>query len=245
MKTPLACALAGASFLVLPGLAGAALWTDTADIAGSTVDVIIVNITVPVEMGRADGVNIPSGTVDLQAEETGGVFSSLTLTGGSFLVTDTTISLTSFPFVGGTGNLQSFGLGFTVDTSTFTLTSTGVDTYSIDGALTLVADVGSATATHDTFGAGYSKDFGATPESFSANLASNSEISITQTGPGTYSYTGSIRFEETEIDAEANVSVRVSSLNTIDLGGTFTVVPEPSTALLGFAGLLVALRRRR
>lgn len=228
--------IAAVAAIFIPTLTGATTVTDTADLTGSSVDVVVREFGTPI--GSADSVAVTSGTLEVSAVESGGVFTSVDFTGGDFLVQDTSIVLGGL-LAGNT--LDSTGLGFSILSSSFALTPAGGNVYNVNGTLNLRADAG--TAMINPLGAG--SDFGAVPQDYAA-LLTNSSVEITPAGGGEYNYTGTFRFAETELaNYFGTYTLGVSSLNTIFLDGTLTPVPEPSAALFGVVTLLMVLGRRR
>lgn len=205
-------------------------------LTGSTVDVVVRAFGSSI--GEATNRPVNSGSVDISAEESSGVFTSASFTEGSFTVLDTSIPLAA-PLAG--NSLESTGLGFSIQPSTFSLTPTTGNTYSVTGTLFLRADQGTAAV----LPLGFVRDFSSIPGDYSVSLT-NSFVTITPTGGGEYSYTGDFRFPETVIETVLGTyTVGISSLNTISVSGDLAPIPEPNSAILVLIGSVIALRRKR
>lgn len=222
-----------------PLSARADLYAGNIPFVNSSVDVLFTG-----DLIGSDTVTVDQGEVDLELLGSGGVYSSLTLSSGTFDLVDTTMMLDQS---GIPRTLQITGFGFDVLNSVLSLTPTGVtDEYTISGTINVDANRGMLT--EPTTGVTF--DFDTDPELVEVALLGTSTINIIDTDPNDdfLDVTADLRFDSQQLVAYdiggiITGTMDISSINTLSLEGGLSSIPEPGTAALLLLGLL-ALRRR-
>lgn len=229
------------SLIGVCGSVSADVFYENFDLTGSTAELEVSGVAI-----GSGSLTANSGSLDAFLEGSEGNFTGLSLSAGSILVENTSFSVTT-PFGPGTGTTSGFGFSFAP--SSFTLSLSGGDTYTIGGVLNLTADMGSASFS-DPLAPITSFNFSENEVDATATL-SDSTITITgNPNDGFVDVSAALKFGPVRIgsynDVGVTVNVDLSSTDTISFGGQMALIPEPTTFSLFSLSLLglCAVRRK-